>query len=226
MTTRIKEQMRPLVSLVDNLRELGIARDVEIPQIVVVGDQSAGKSSVLEAITGVNFPRGAGLGTRCVTELRMRRSRSDDRPWRALVRLSCDKTRQSSEGEIQHKAEIGERITKLTELLLRARGANAAYEPEHSIIVEYESPDVPDLTVIDVPGIVRTAVNDQDVCVMKEVDGIVSRHLKQERTVILAVIPSDVSLQNIGKQIQSFVLAHIFVLVQRVDFVCHAISLP
>ena len=52
-----------------NLRSCGIGEHINLPQLVVCGDQSAGKSSVLEGITGLPFPRQDGICTRFVTEI-------------------------------------------------------------------------------------------------------------------------------------------------------------
>lgn len=57
---------------VDRLREL-IGNKISLPQLVVVGDQSSGKSSVLEGITGFAFPRDAELCTRYATQITCRR---------------------------------------------------------------------------------------------------------------------------------------------------------
>lgn len=46
------------------LRASGIGDLVDLPQLVVCGDQSAGKSSVLEGITNLPFPRQDGVCTR------------------------------------------------------------------------------------------------------------------------------------------------------------------
>lgn len=59
-------------------------QDLPLPQIAVMGDQSSGKSSVLEAISGIPFPRGAGLVTRCATQLTMKNV-PEGYPWRAHV---------------------------------------------------------------------------------------------------------------------------------------------
>mmetsp|Transcript_25332 Transcript_25332/g.41156 ORF Transcript_25332/g.41156 Transcript_25332/m.41156 type:complete len:106 (+) Transcript_25332:124-441(+) len=64
-----EKDIRPWMDLIDELRSHGIHHDVPLPQIAVMGDQSSGKSSVLEAISGVPFPRGAGLTTRCPVQL-------------------------------------------------------------------------------------------------------------------------------------------------------------
>jgi GTP1/Obg family GTP-binding protein len=49
------EQSEPL-DVIDQLRTQGLGRLVELPQLIVCGDQSSGKSSVLEAISRVRFP--------------------------------------------------------------------------------------------------------------------------------------------------------------------------
>jgi Dynamin family len=58
---------------IDKLRDLGVGDFVALPQLVVVGDQSSGKSSVLEAILELPFPRDSGLCTRFATHVSMRR---------------------------------------------------------------------------------------------------------------------------------------------------------
>lgn len=64
---------RRLLDVVDKLRRTGLNGTIELPQLVVCGDQSSGKSSVLEAITEIPFPRKAGLCTRFATEIILRR---------------------------------------------------------------------------------------------------------------------------------------------------------
>lgn len=54
---------------IDKLRELNVGSVIPLPQLVVVGDQSSGKSSVLESLTGFSFPRAAGLCTRYATQI-------------------------------------------------------------------------------------------------------------------------------------------------------------
>lgn len=68
------EDRLQLMDAIDMLRSQGINRFVSLPQIIVCGDQSAGKSSVLEAISGVTFPIDSNLCTRFPTELVLRRT--------------------------------------------------------------------------------------------------------------------------------------------------------
>lgn len=70
--------MRQMISLIDRLRDFHLHEYVSLPRIAVLGEQSAGKSSLLESICGLNFlPRGSGIVTRRPLELRMIKSNID-----------------------------------------------------------------------------------------------------------------------------------------------------
>jgi hypothetical protein len=85
LQSAVNDRVRPLFDLVDDLRKIGLGRDLPIPQIAVMGDQSSGKSSVLEAISTIPFPRGSGLVTRCATQIRMSQSVSNGNSWKPVA---------------------------------------------------------------------------------------------------------------------------------------------
>lgn len=58
---------------IDSLRACGCGDYIDLPQIVVVGDQSSGKSSVLEGLIRMPLPRDSGLCTRFATQIVFRR---------------------------------------------------------------------------------------------------------------------------------------------------------
>lgn len=64
-----------LLDEIDKLRSQGISHYVSLPQLIVCGDQSSGKSSSLEAISGISFPTKDTLCTRFATEVILRRAR-------------------------------------------------------------------------------------------------------------------------------------------------------
>lgn len=68
--------------MVDELRDVGLQQVIRLPRIAVLGSQSAGKSSVLESIVGLDFlPRAAGLCTRRPLELRLTHLHDVGQPW-------------------------------------------------------------------------------------------------------------------------------------------------
>ena len=67
-------QRTKCLGIIDRLRELGIQESISLPQLVVVGDQSSGKSSLLEGLTGLSFPVASDLCTRFATQLVLRRT--------------------------------------------------------------------------------------------------------------------------------------------------------
>ena len=88
LTVEHEKNVRPWLDLIDTLRSQGVHQDLPLPQIAVMGDQSSGKSSVLEALSGVPFPRGTGLVTRCPTQLIMKRTPAGT-PWKAVATVSA-----------------------------------------------------------------------------------------------------------------------------------------
>ncbi|GMP39714.1 hypothetical protein CsSME_00010435 [Camellia sinensis var. sinensis] len=72
LTSSYNDRIRPLLDAVDKLRHLKVAEEgIQLPTIVVVGDQSAGKSSVLESLAGISLPRGQGICTRVPLIMRL-----------------------------------------------------------------------------------------------------------------------------------------------------------
>ncbi|KAI9127139.1 hypothetical protein K1719_001698 [Acacia pycnantha] len=66
------EKIRPIFDAVENLRRLNITKEgIQIPSIVVLGDQSSGKSSVMESLAGISLPRGQGICTRVPLIMRL-----------------------------------------------------------------------------------------------------------------------------------------------------------
>lgn len=114
-------EQRKIMDIVDKLRRTGLSTVLQLPQLVVCGDQSSGKSSVLEAITEIPFPRKENLCTRFATEIVMRR----DPVASIATKINPDKNRPQHEQDalaafhetIDDFAELPKLIDQATELM-------------------------------------------------------------------------------------------------------------
>lgn len=87
------DDQRKVMDIVDKLRRTGLSGIVGLPQLVICGDQSSGKSSVLEAITEIPFPRKENLCTRFATEIILRRGPTST----IRITITPDKNRSKQE---------------------------------------------------------------------------------------------------------------------------------
>jgi hypothetical protein len=189
-TAGLATEQRGLLDLIDKLQFCQLD-NVKLPQIVVVGDQSAGKSSVLEALTGTPFPRDAGACTRFATEIRMRRSKEA----RLGVSIIPDKNRPFEEQN--RLRQFGGDVHGDTSFESLMRNAVDQIAPKHVpgrfaardvLVVEKTGPDMPLLTLVDLPGLVRVANRDQSEYDIQTIEALSDRYMKSSRTIILAVI--------------------------------------
>ncbi|KAM4905900.1 interferon-induced GTP-binding protein Mx-like [Sylvia borin] len=178
-----EEKIRPCIDLIDSLRALGIEKDLSLPAIAVIGDQSSGKSSVLEALSGVPLPRGNGIVTRCPLELKLKRL-PEGQAWQGKISYKNVTT------ELQDASEVDRAIRQAQDVLAGSRGAISA----HLISLEVRSPDVPDLTLIDLPGIARVAVGDQPKDIGDQIKMLLKKLICRKETVNLVVVPCNVDI--------------------------------
>ncbi|NWW77075.1 MX protein, partial [Climacteris rufus] len=178
-----EEKIRPCIDLVDSLRALGIEKDLSLPAIAVIGDQSSGKSSVLEALSGVALPRGNGIVTRCPLELKLKRL-PEGRAWQGkMCYRNCTL-------ELQNASEVDKAIRQAQDVVAGPRGAISG----ELISLEIRSPDVPDLTLIDLPGIARVAVGDQPKDIGDQIKLLLKRIIGCKETLNLVVVPCNVDI--------------------------------
>lgn len=189
-TQGLASEQRGLLDLIDKL-QFAQLDNVKLPQIVVVGDQSAGKSSVLEALTGTPFPRDAGACTRFATEIRMRRAKET----KLKVSIIPDKHRQYNEqqrllqygGDVTGDTPFETMMRDATELIA-PRNMPGRFAAKDILVVEKSGPDMPLLTLVDLPGLVRVANRDQSEADINTIEALSDRYMKSSRTIILAVI--------------------------------------
>ncbi|KAK3334146.1 interferon-induced GTP-binding protein mx2 [Cercophora scortea] len=194
---------------IDKLRERNIGKDLPLPQLVAVGDQSSGKSSLLESLTGIPFPHGQELCTRYATQITHRREDVSH------INISIIPGHNASAKEKEH-LESYRRYVKSSEELQaqfpiilneswqrqypdgyqnKPKPGRPEYFTEDVLKIEKCGPDEDYLTVIDVPGIFRLTA--EGVTTNKDkklVIDMVKRYIRDPRTIILAVLPANVDV--------------------------------
>ncbi|KIM82118.1 hypothetical protein PILCRDRAFT_485567 [Piloderma croceum F 1598] len=210
--TRRKE----LLQLVKQLRSIGAQADLDLPRIAVIGNQSAGKSSVVEAISGINVPRDAGTCTRCPMECRM--SSSSSAPWSCQVSIRWEFDMNDKPLDKVSEVRFGSLITDKGDVELALRRAQAAVLnpslPDTSFLacsmdelkngargnqkplqfsrnvvcVDLEGPTLTDLNFIDMP-------ENAEPEVVKLVEDLVISHIKGN-CLILVALPMTDDIEN------------------------------
>lgn len=160
------------IEVIHRLRKCGSDTEVELPQIAVIGNQSAGKSTLIEAISGIQVPRAAGTCTRCPMEITL--ISSDSAEWKCKVSLRYLDSEYRAQtidfAETATKAEVpfilrraqlaalnpSERdLSKFADL---CDGQCEEYKSElsfsnNTIVVDIKGANV-DVTFVDLPGII------------------------------------------------------------------------
>ncbi|KAK1901086.1 Interferon-induced GTP-binding protein Mx [Dissostichus eleginoides] len=187
LNQQYEEKVRPCIDLIDSLRSLGVEKDLALPAIAVIGDQSSGKSSVLEALSGVALPRGSGIVTRCPLELKMKRKKEGE-AW--YGKISYQSFEREICTEIDDPVDVEKKIREAQDELA-GQGVGIS---DDLISLEIASPDVPDLTLIDLPGITRVAVKGQDANIGDKIKSMIQKFIRRQETISLVVVPCNVDI--------------------------------
>uniref|UniRef100_A0A8U7NVM8 Dynamin-2 n=1 Tax=Corvus moneduloides TaxID=1196302 RepID=A0A8U7NVM8_CORMO len=183
MGNRGMEELIPLVNkLQDAFSSIGQSCHLDLPQIAVVGGQSAGKSSVLENFVGRDFlPRGSGIVTRRPLILQLIFSKTEYAEF-----LHCKSKKFTDFDEVRQEIEAEtDRVT----------GTNKGISPV-PINLRVYSPHVLNLTLIDLPGITKVPVGDQPQDIEFQIRDMILQFISRESSLILAVTPANMDLAN------------------------------
>jgi len=170
MQEAFEASIRPKLDAIDKVRHHLTGVDIELPAIVVVGDQSSGKSSVLESLSGIGLPRGGNLVTRCPLELVLRRGQTE-----SAVLSFPDPTDGSKEiSNVIQLADIPDAVNAATR---RLAGDKSGVVPA-LISLKVTKPEAPDLTLIDLPGIVRNPIDGQPKDIEQQIRDLIHQHIE------------------------------------------------
>ncbi|KAM8891111.1 dynamin-1-like protein isoform 4-T4 [Spinachia spinachia] len=190
--------MEALIPVINKLQDVfnTVGADIiQLPQIVVVGTQSSGKSSVLESLVGKDLlPRGTGIVTRRPLILQLVHIDSED----------CRKTSEENGingeewGKFLHTKnkiytdfeEIRQEVDAETE---RISGNNKGVSDE-PIHLKIFSPHVVNLTLVDLPGLTKVPVGDQPKDIELQIKELIYKYISNPNSIILAVTAANTDM--------------------------------
>ncbi|KAH0766116.1 hypothetical protein KY285_001987 [Solanum tuberosum] len=151
-----------------------------LPSVAVVGGQSSGKSSVLESIVGRDFlPRGSGIVTRRPLVLQLHKTDDGQQEYAEFGHMP--RRRFTDFGTVRKEiADETDRITGKTKQISPV--------PIHLSIY---SPKVVNLTLIDLPGLTKVAVEGQSETIVEDIENMVRTYVGKPNCIILAVSPAN-----------------------------------
>jgi len=187
--------MESLIQTINKLQDVfAVVEEVpiDLPQIVVVGSQSSGKSSVLESLVGKSFlPRGTGIVTRAPLILQMIKYTNED--MKSMLEITDNKNIKEwacfshKENTVFHDFdEVRKEIEKQTDVLA---GENKGITHTPIVLKVYTS--LYTLTFVDLPGITKLPVGNQPADIEEQILQLILKYVGQPNAIILAVVTAN-----------------------------------
>ncbi|KAK3707741.1 hypothetical protein LTR37_011918 [Vermiconidia calcicola] len=223
-TSTFAELPRRLINVIQKLGALDIDNTLpSLPKIVVVGDQSHGKSSIIEAVCDIALPRSEGTCTRCPFEITT--TGCTDGPWTCKISLIRKATynpkgaRNTNSANRWQRAEFPDivefatvtdkslldhalRLAQLAILSPRVdpqdvlQRSDTTLEPEigfspNIISLKIASPNLPELSLIDLPGAINVTANIDDSHLVGFIEKMIKNYVKDEKALVLLAVSAN-----------------------------------
>lgn len=186
-------------SILQNIFQEG--RDnIEVPRLVVVGSQSSGKSSLLNGILSFDLlPTDKNMCTRTPLHLELIPKENSENiaefgryvggDWESLDKLAFSLPNPT----LEEQKNIGALIEKMT-IEIVGNNSNISDVPIH---LKIYSKSIPNLTLIDLPGLTMVACTDrgQPKDIKEKIRALVGKYIERESTIILAVMPARTDIE-------------------------------
>lgn len=225
-------ESRMLIKATNKLDALNIESTLSLPKFAVVGDQSAGKSSIIEALCGILLPRSEGTCTRCPFQLT---TSAKEGSWRCVVNLRLDFARdptaragpdikydgwrqlQTPETEpfctVSNKQELDFVLKAAQQAILNPHqdprtflsgSTSQLHNASHSavkfspniIALDIEGPELPELSLYDLPGSINVVDGEDDQHLVEIVKNLIKSHLSDEKTLFLLACTANQDFEN------------------------------
>lgn len=205
-TPQILEIGNVLNAIVENINTEGNSIEqkmkLETPKVVVVGTQSSGKSSVLNGILALDMlPIGRNMVTRTPlhlqliqtspdTDMAVEFGNYDEGQWKIEKRIKLT----TPEPTLMEIDNIRDEIERQT-IKRAGKGMGISFQ---EIIMKFYSPNVPNLSLIDLPGLTMVACTDkgQPKDIKDQIRALVSKYIEPEKSLVLAVMSARTDLET------------------------------
>jgi len=207
MTTLGEDLLKTVNKLQDLVFNTIGSDSLDLPQIVVVGSQSSGKSSVLENIVGRDFlPRGSGIVTRRPLILQLINIPPDDDDVfanggeAAIPHTAASVAEHAEWAEFHHLPgrkfqDFNQVRAEIENETSRIAGNNKGINRQ-PINLKIYSPHVLNLTLVDLPGLTKVPIGDQPADIEKQTRTLISEYIAKPNSIVLAVSPANVDIVN------------------------------
>jgi GTPase SAR1 family protein len=198
METLQSKDRRDLLNIIDDLRSQGISHYVDLPQVIVCGDQSSGKSSVLEALSGLKFPRKDNPCTRFATEVILRRGPEETTQVSIVPgtdRTDRERANLLAFGSTNVDLNHFERLVDSAREVMGIDFGSRAFGTD-ILRIEKSGPDQLHLTLVDLPGLFQAGNKSQTDDDAKAVTSLVLSYMQKTRSIILAVVSAKNDFAN------------------------------
>ncbi|XP_049864889.1 dynamin-1-like protein isoform X9 [Pectinophora gossypiella] len=190
------EALIPVINKLQDVFNTVGADAIQLPQIVVLGTQSSGKSSVIESLVGRSFlPRGPGIVTRRPLILQLVYSPKDSKEHRSAEEGTVNLEEWGKFLHTKDKIytdfdEVRREIERETD---RMAGNNKGICPE-PINLKIYSTRVVNLTLVDLPGITKIPIGDQPEDIENQIRNLIIKHIANPNSIILAVTAANTDM--------------------------------
>ncbi|ESU11295.1 hypothetical protein FGSG_05351 [Fusarium graminearum PH-1] len=205
----IGKKLKACNDTLGELQQLGVSHDVPLPELVLVGDQSAGKSSLMSGLANLELPRSEGTCTRCPLHIRV--SRSHD-PSCRVTTIHEFKT-MVDHGEIEDVLRWAQiailNDDKSPELFVPGSGSIAVNTPIETasetvaakfspniVALEIKGPELPDLSFYDMPGIFQNPADASDDYLVSVVRNLSKEYILHPSAIIMCSMPMNSDAEN------------------------------
>uniref|UniRef100_A0A1B6GU88 dynamin GTPase n=2 Tax=Cuerna arida TaxID=1464854 RepID=A0A1B6GU88_9HEMI len=191
--------MEALIPVINKLQDVfnTVGTDaIQLPQIVVVGTQSSGKSSVIESLVGRTFlPRGTGIVTRCPLVIQLNYCPKEDRERRSSEEgtLTIEEWGKFLHTKGKVFTDFSEIRNEIEQETNRKAGHNKGVCSE-PIVLKIYSPSVLNLSLVDLPGLTKVPVGDQPEDIEQQIKKLVVKYISNPNSIILAVVTANTDM--------------------------------